>query len=187
MNTPSRSIRLAALAAAVLALSACAPAAPAPESAQAEVTIAADSVTMADTWVKAMPEGMSAAFGVIENPSAVDVTIVSATTEVAHMVELHETVEDETGQHVMREKQGGFVIPAGERLALEPGGNHLMLMGLTGPLVAGEDVTLTLTFSDGSTLDITAPVKDYAGANENYEGGHGGSDEDAGHDHGGDH
>jgi len=46
-----------------------------------------------------------------------------------------------------------------------------MLMDLTAPLVAGDDVTLTLTYSDGTSSEITAPVKDYAGANENYEGG----------------
>ena len=72
---------------------------------------------------------------------------------------------------VMREKDGGFVIPAGGKLALEPGANHIMLMGLSGPLTAGSDVTFTLTFSDDSTYEVTAPVKDYSGANENYEGG----------------
>ena len=30
--------------------------------------------------------------------------------------------------------------------------------------------TFTLTFSDESTYEFTAPVKDYSGANENYEG-----------------
>ena len=87
------------------------------------------------------------------------------------MLELHETVENESGAMIMREIEGGFVIPAGETLDLVPGGNHIMLMDLTDPLAAGEEVTFTLTFSDDSSYEFTAPVKDYAGANENYEGG----------------
>lgn len=87
------------------------------------------------------------------------------------MLELHETVENEDGQMVMREIGGGFVIPADGSMTLEPGGNHIMLMDLTAPLAAGEEVTFTLTFSDESTYEFTAPVKDYSGANETYEGG----------------
>ena len=52
-------------------------------------------------------------------------------------------------------------------------------MDLTAPLVAGEEATFTLTLSDGSTFAFTAPVKDYSGANESYEGGH----SEMGHDH----
>jgi copper(I)-binding protein len=45
-----------------------------------------------------------------------------------------------------------------------------MFMDVTAPLRAGDDTTITLTFSDASTVDITAPVKEFAGANENYDG-----------------
>jgi copper(I)-binding protein len=131
---------------------------------------AAESVTVTDPWVKAADEGMSAAFGEITNAGNDDVTIVSATSEAAGTVELHETVDDGTGAMTMQEIDGGFVVGPGETLALEPGGNHLMLMDLTDPLEAGEEVTVTLTFSDDSTAEITAPVKDYSGANESYSG-----------------
>lgn len=45
-----------------------------------------------------------------------------------------------------------------------------MLMGLAGPLQAGDEVELTLTLDDGTTVDASVPVKDYSGANETYEG-----------------
>lgn len=86
------------------------------------------------------------------------------------MLELHETVENESGEMVMRQIEGGFVIPSDGDLSLEPGGNHIMMMDLTAPLVAGQNVTFTLTFSDDSVYEFTAPVKDYSGANETYEG-----------------
>lgn len=131
----------------------------------------ADSVTIEDAWVKsAVPGEMTAGFGTLENSSDQDVTVVSVESSASPNVEPHETVENESGQMMMREVEGGFVIPANDHLHLEPGGNHLMLMELPKPVKAGEEVTFTLTFSDGSTLEFAAVVKDYAGANENYEG-----------------
>lgn len=169
MNTTIRTTtRLGALvaAAAALALSGCA----AGDTSGAEQAVpAGETVTISDAWVKSADEGMSSAFGEFVNSGADDATIVSATTEASSMLELHETVENESGEMIMRQIEGGFVIAAGDSLALEPGSNHIMLMDLTAPLQAGEDVTFTLTFSDDSTYEFTAPVKDYAGANETYE------------------
>lgn len=154
------------LAATALALTGCA----STTTPDATPVPAGDAVTIADAWVKSAEEGMSAAFGELSNTSDHDVTVVAATTAASDAIELHETVENESGQMVMREIEGGFVIPAGGRLTLEPGGDHIMLMGLTAPLKAGEEVTFTLTFADDSTYGFTAPVKDYSGANETYEG-----------------
>lgn len=159
------------LAGATLALAGCGVTADAvPDDAAAP---AGQNVTLTDGWVKAADSGMSAAFGELTNAGPEDVTVVSATTEASSMLELHETVENETGEMVMREIEGGFVVPAGDTLGLEPGGNHLMLMDLADPLEAGEEVTFTLTFSDDSTYEFTVPVKDYSGANENYVGSEG--------------
>jgi copper(I)-binding protein len=131
---------------------------------------AADSITIEDAWVKAADDGMSAAFGTLENSGDTDITVVSAESPASTMIELHETVENDAGEMVMQAKKGGFVIPAGGSLELAPGANHIMLMGLTAPLVAGDDATFTLTLSDGSSYEFTAPAKDYTGANETYEG-----------------
>lgn len=128
------------------------------------------SVSIDDAWAKASDSGMSAVFGDLTNSGADDVTVVSVTSPAASLLELHETVADTSGAMVMRQKEGGFTIPAGGDLLLEPGANHIMLMDLATPLAAGEEITVTLTFSDDSTVRLTAPVKDYAGADESYEG-----------------
>ncbi len=155
----------ALLAVAALALAGCAAGA-----AEADAAPAAASVSISDAWVKSAESGMSAAFGELTNASDADLTVVSASTEASSMLELHETVENESGEMVMRQIEGGFVIPSDGDLSLEPGGNHIMMMDLTAPLVAGQNVTFTLTFSDDSVYEFTAPVKDYSGANETYEG-----------------
>lgn len=135
-----------------------------------DTTSGADAVTISDAWVKAAESGMSAAFGELVNDSDGDITVVSAATEASSMLELHETVENDAGETIMREIDGGFVIPAHGSLALEPGGDHIMLMDLAAPLIAGDEVSFTLTFSDDTSYSFTAPVKEYAGANESYEG-----------------
>lgn len=169
-------------AVAMLALAGCASTASADDD-QASAAVQADTVSIADAWVKAADEGMSAGFGVISNDGDDDVTIVSVSGDASTMFELHETVDSDEGGMMMQEIDGGFVIAAGDDLLLEPGGSHIMFMDLTDPLEAGDEVTLTLTFADDSTLDLTAPVKDYEGANESYEGDDMDGDEHEGHDH----
>ncbi|MGR0220019.1 copper chaperone PCu(A)C [Agromyces sp. ZXT2-6] len=159
-------LRLGALfAATALALTGCATASG--TAGDAGTSTAAASVTVTDPWVKAAEEGMTGAFGELANGGDADVTVVSATTDAADRLELHETVEED-GRMVMREIDGGFVIPAGGTLDLEPGGSHLMLMGLTGPLAPGSEITVTLTFDDDSTVEFDAAVKDFAGADDSY-------------------
>ncbi|SCG70536.1 copper chaperone PCu(A)C [Micromonospora halophytica] len=124
-----------------------------------------------DPWVKAADKGMTAAFGTLVNTGDTDVTITAASTEVSPM-ELHEmTMKD--GQMVMQAKQGGIVIKARSEHVLQPGGDHLMLMNLTRPVPAGDELTVTLTFADGRTQTFTAVAKPFTGAQESYAPGHG--------------
>jgi hypothetical protein len=157
---------LAALAIAALALTGCAAAAPDVET---PVATQADSVTVTEAWVKATESGMTGAFGMIENTGDTEVTVVAASTAASTMVQLHETTDDGTGTMSMREKDGGFPIAAGETFELAPGGNHIMFMDVTEPIMAGDEITIVLEFADGSTLEFTAPAKDFTGANENYD------------------
>lgn len=153
--------------ASALALSACASDTPTTETDSA--TTAAQSIQIVDGWVKAVDEGMTAAFGVLENSSATDVTLVSASATVSPMIELHEVVMND-GAMVMRQKQGGIDVPAGASHELAPGQDHIMMMGVSEPLLPGDEVLITFSFSDGSTLDHAFAVKDFAGADEEYVG-----------------
>ncbi|MFF3066278.1 copper chaperone PCu(A)C [Oerskovia sp. NPDC057915] len=137
---------------------------------------AADHLTATDPWIKAAESGMTAAFAVLHNDGDQDVTVVGATSDLSR-VELHEMATDDSGAMVMRQKEGGLTIPAGGEHALEPGGDHLMLMELSAPVQAGAEYDVTLELSDGSTLVVTAPARTFAGAKESYDEGH-----DEGHD-----
>ncbi len=152
------STRAALVAAIALTLAAC--------SSGSSSTTDANSLTVTDAWIKAIDSGMTATFGEVTNSSDHEITVVSAASPAAPMVELHEVVGD-----VMRPVDGGFVIPAGGTLTLEPGGFHIMFMGVQSPIAAGDEVKVTLTLGDGSTLSFTAVAKDFTGANESYDGG----------------
>ncbi len=157
-------------AAALLAGSAagCSPRTESPSTVGAADSAAA--VTVSDQWVKAADTGMTGVFGTLKNSGATEVTVVAATSPAAGSVELHEVV-GQPGSTTMQPKAGGFTIPAGGTHVLAPGGDHIMLMDLTTPLRAGNDVEITLRLADGSTSAFTAQVREFAGAGENYQPG----------------
>jgi copper(I)-binding protein len=59
----------------------------------------------------------------------------------------------------MRELPGGLPVEAGKTVALAPGGYHLMMMDLKGPLKKGDKVPVTLTFEKAGKVDVTLDVE----------------------------
>ncbi|MEU8394051.1 copper chaperone PCu(A)C [Nonomuraea sp. NPDC048892] len=165
------------LAATAVALTACAdayePAAQATTSAQATApaTAPAAGLSITDPWVKTTKEGMTAAFGTLVNSGAAPVTIVSGASPLSPKIELHEVVES-GGKMVMQPKEGGFVVPAGGTHELKPGGDHIMLMGVTEEVRPGARISFTLQVQGGAPLEFTAVGKDFAGGEEDYQPGH---------------
>lgn len=151
------------------------PAEPTPTSASVE-TLPADTASptleIDEAWAKSAAasddHAMTAIFGLIHNPTAEPIGIVGATTDVADMVELHETIIDANGTTVMQAVEAGFLIAPGQTLSLEPGGDHVMLMGLNQDLIAGDQVSFSLTLSTGASIDMKAEIRDFSGAQETY-------------------
>lgn len=135
----------------------------------------ASTVTLTNQWASAAETGMAAVFGTVTNTGHHDAHLVSGTSPLAGRVEVHEVVPDASGAKTMQPKDGGLTVAPGSTRELIPGGDHLMLMELKEPLEAGAEVALTLVFDDGSTLPVTAQVRDFAGANEEYAPGGPGS------------
>lgn len=120
-----------------------------------------------DAWVRPVPllDGLSegevadinsAAYMVLRNPGAEADRLVGATTSVARAVELHHsTLED--GVMRMREVETIEVPERGET-RLDPGGFHLMLIGVSEPLEEGGEVTLHLHFERAGEIQINAPI-----------------------------
>ena len=59
----------------------------------------------------------------------------------------------------MSELAEGLPLPAEQAVTLAPGGEHLMLVGLTAPLVAGQTVALSLGFEKSPAMTVQAEVR----------------------------
>ena len=122
-------------------------------------TLFASNIEVKDAYVRATPPGLpnSAAFMTVANNTAEDIAIVKASSTIAKAVELH-THDMKNG--VMRMYQvSRIIVPKNAKTVLQPGGFHVMLIGLVKPLKKGDTVTFTLEFSNGETKTITAPIK----------------------------
>ncbi|GLY27285.1 copper chaperone PCu(A)C [Kineosporia sp. NBRC 101731] len=130
----------------------------------------ADSLTVVDPWVKTADTkaGMTAVFGTLENTGTTDVTVQSAKTSASSTAELHEMAMVD-GSMVMQKKEGGFVVKAGSKHELAPGGDHVMVLDLAKSIEAGDQVTVRLTLDDGSTEDFTALAKTTSAGEEKYD------------------
>jgi copper(I)-binding protein len=131
-----------------------------------------DDIQVKDAWVRATTGSrdatMTGAFMEISNQGDEAVRLTGATSSVARKVEVH-TMVMKGDKMVMRQIEGGLEIEAGSHVHLRPGGDHVMLMGLSDPLAAGDEVDLSLAFDDGTEEEVTAPVKTFTEEEDHYE------------------
>jgi copper(I)-binding protein len=99
--------------------------------------------------------GTGAAYLTIENGGSEADRLIAAAADVANVVEIHE-IADNDGVMEMRPLADGLDIPADETVVLEPGGFHIMFIGLKDDLTAGMTFELTLTFEYAG--EVVVPV-----------------------------
>ncbi|MEX2200545.1 MAG: copper chaperone PCu(A)C [Dongiaceae bacterium] len=95
--------------------------------------------------------------------------LIAVETAIAERAELH-TVLMEDGVAKMRAIEAIELAP-GETVLLEPGGDHIMLFGLKGPLIEGETLALRLIFEVAGPIDIELTVE-AVGADGDDHGDH---------------
>lgn len=110
---------------------------------------------MVDARVGAPTGPNAAVYLTVEAYGATD-TLLSATTEVADSAELHETNMADDGTMSMQQAPG-FDLPAEGELVLEPGGKHIMLLGVD-DLEVGATVSVTLRFANAGDLQVDVEV-----------------------------
>jgi copper(I)-binding protein len=126
------------------------------------ILVASDGVSASDAWARASPGAAttSAAYVMLMGGSQAD-ALVGASTPIAATAEVHQSVSD---QGVMKMRPvTSLPIPAGGMVMLQPGSFHLMLMGLTRPLIAGQSFPLTLTFERAPPVTVTVTVRGSGG------------------------
>lgn len=121
----------------------------------AGVVYAQPKIEVKNAWVREVPpvSSMSAAYMIIENKGDKPDKLLSASTNIAKTVEIHETL----GGKMRRVK--ALEIPPGKSVELKPGGYHLMLINLAQKPKEGQKVELTLKFEKSGEVKVQADVK----------------------------
>lgn len=103
-----------------------------------------------------------AAYVTIINTGKTDDALIGIKTTVARKVHIHRTVREGGIMRMVPVER--LSIPAGGRAVLQPGGTHLMLMGLKAPLELGDTFDVTLIFEKAGTVVSDVYVEAMAGS-----------------------
>ena len=111
-------------------------------------------------WARATPAGAEVAGGYMEitNSGPSGDRLVAVEVGGIHMAAIHEMVTVD-GIMKMRPLPSGLEIKAGETIILKPGSFHVMMMGLSKPLLDGETISGTLHFEKAGSIDIEYKIE----------------------------
>lgn len=127
---------------------------------------------VAEPWVRmpAVTGRPAGGYFLVHGTGTAD-ALVGAKSPLAERIELHSMV-NENGVMKMR-AESSFAVPAKGELKFAPGGNHLMIYGLSPQVKAGGAMPLTLSFRSGATVEVKAAVRAAAdAAPQKAESGH---------------
>jgi len=162
--------------------------APAATEAAGTEAPAENAITIEGAWARTSPMAATAGAAYMQITSAVDDQLLSASVDpsIAPTVQIHETVmadgdtmdtsmtgdtmatmdtmaTGDTMAPAMEMRPVDFIdLPAGEMVALQPGGYHIMIIDLVKPLEVGQTLTITLTFKNAGEIAVDVPVLDEA-------------------------
>jgi copper(I)-binding protein len=122
------------------------------------VTVFAELV-VENGYVRGLPPGVdtTSAYMTLRNTGDTDLELTGAASPIAGEVTLHTTMNHDGMLHMQHVES--VSIPARGELLLESGGLHLMLAELKQSVVEGTNVELTLQFANGTTHQLSLPVR----------------------------
>jgi copper(I)-binding protein len=116
---------------------------------------ASPTVTVTKPWVRyLLPSIPAAGYMTVRNDGDSAAVLTDASSPSCGMLMLHKS-EDSSGMAMMMDMQT-ITIPAHGSVTFQPGGYHLMCMSPA--MKPGDTVKMTLSFQDGSTMTVAAPV-----------------------------
>ena len=127
-------------------------------------------IAVADAWARPTVAGQTsaAAYATIVNQGGTD-RLLAASSPVAGGATLHMT-EVTNGVARMRHQADGIAVAAGETVKLAPGGTHIMLTALKGPLQTGASFELRLRFERSGEKVLTGRIADAATGSGEHQG-----------------
>ena len=129
-------------------------------------------ITIQHPWARASigAAKAGAAYLTVTNAGEAVDRLAGVSSPRAGRVDFHGSLIED-GVAKMRRVEAIEVAP-GEPAVLRPGGLHVMLMGLTAPLIEGELLPLTLTFERAGTVEIEAYIDEATAGQGSDHGAH---------------
>jgi len=114
-------------------------------------------VVVENAWSRATPPSASTGAIYLTLASPTGDTLIGVSSPASTAAQVHEMAMDGSVMR-MRELPRGLALPPGQKVTLQPGGYHIMLVGLKSPLRQGDTVRLHLTFAKSAPVDVTASI-----------------------------
>jgi copper(I)-binding protein len=118
---------------------------------------AAKEVQVREVWSRPAAQGGNGVVYFVIRSSAED-EIVGASSDVAESAEIHESRM--SGDVMEMHHLDSVPLGAGEEITFEPGGLHIMLIGLKQDLKIGDEFEITLQFKNYQDVHVNVPVRD---------------------------
>lgn len=122
---------------------------------------ASAQVSVTQAWVRATVPAQRATGAFMQIVAPEGGRLVEAASPVANVVEIHEMAMD--GEVMKMRPVTGLDLPAGQTVALRPGGYHVMLIDLKAQVKEGDEVPLALVIEgrDGlrQRIELHAPAR----------------------------
>lgn len=145
-----------------------------------EPTVNVQGLTISQAYVaaKGTDKAMTPVFLTVTNTTDAPITIVAVEGNLPATYEIHEVVNG-----VMQKKEDGLTLAPQEETVLQPGGDHIMIMGYSEEIAAGDTVSLTLRDNEGTEYPLPeVPVRVQQATHEHYgSGGEGTSSSETAH------
>lgn len=119
-------------------------------------TLAAAQVKVEGAWARPTVPGQQGGGGFVTLTSDAGDRLVGGSTPLAQRFELHAMAMK--GDVMEMRQIDGIDLPAGKAVKLEPGGLHVMFIGLKQPLALGSKVPVTLKFEKAGELKVEFDV-----------------------------
>lgn len=118
-------------------------------------------VTVQDAWARATVPHQTSSGAFMRLTASQPARLVEVRSSEAGVVEIHEMAME--GDVMRMRAVSGVDLPAGQAVALHPGGHHVMLMALKRQLKSGDTVPLTLVVEGRDkkrqAIEVNVPVR----------------------------
>lgn len=120
---------------------------------------AEQGIDVGDAWMRPAAQGENGAiYFVIQNQGSNADTLTGVSSDVAEAIEIHESKM--SGDVMQMQQLDSVPLKPSSEVNFEPGGLHVMIVGLKEDLKVGDEVEITLHFTNFEDIHVKVPVSD---------------------------